>query len=57
MTKNSFVAEVSFKGFELTYDCLILYFPLVFPEWNIYRKKSPSDCKISGFLKFSTLLF
>ena len=75
MTKNSFVAEVTFKGFELTYDCLIIYFPVVFPEWNICRKfefasmnvskviarrklkKSPSDCKISGFLKFSTLLF
>ena len=75
MTKNSFVAEVTFKAFELTYDCLIFYFPIVFPEWNICRKfqfanmnvskvitriilkKYLSDCKISKFLKFLTLLF
>ena len=26
------------KDFELPYDCSILYFPVVFPVWNIYIK-------------------
>ena len=30
MAKNSFVVQLTFKGFELTYDCLIFYFCVVF---------------------------
>ena len=29
---------IKLKTFELTYDCLILYFPVVFPVYNICRK-------------------
>ena len=29
---------VKLKGFELTYDRFILYFPVIFPVWNIFSK-------------------
>ena len=70
--KNSFAAEVTFKGFELTFDCLIVYFPVVFPVWNIcrkfqfasvdmYQKLSPEEnlshtARFQGFSNFLILL-
>ena len=38
--KNFFFPNfaVKLKGFELFYDRFILYFPVVFPVWNIFSK-------------------
>ena len=36
MAKNSFVVQLTFKGFELTYDCLIFSFCVVFIQYSQY---------------------
>ena len=39
MAKNSFVVQLTFKGFELTYDCFFLCsIHIVFPVWNMCSK-------------------